>query len=591
MFLVRPSRCLWGVLFLLAALCCFEAGGFRVLAAGDDLSLTKKGKAGKQRPQPAEAPAKPAEKPLELKDNPPQANPPGEKAVVNPAELLRRRASKVKPIQIQLKEGDDVDAVWNDYFAAHSGDNAPSEASVRETVARLMNEHQFGHAIACMYAALRNQQGYPWMYESLSIALQADRRSPEEIERVLLSVLDFASNPLEVMYLAQYMARSGLEKRALQLFQQVSQVWPFAPQPYVAGLQLAQKLDDLEGIEWATLGILSQPWPNQQMQIWDSGWNTALATLERLRSENRKQEANDYKQKIDEALARDLVVVLSWNGEADVDLLVEEPAGSVCSFRIPRTLSGGIMLGDTVARSKKDELKAEGAQEAYVLPKGFSGEYRVLVRRVWGKVTANKVTIDVIWHYWTKQERSMRQQIDLSGDEAVCVVPLEDGRRTEPLEQQQLANAVANQVALQWFWYALNQQQLAEGGNQADVNRQINAQSDYSVVGSMAKSRAKQPGAPGRLDRVNPFFVRGAAGYQPVISTLPQGAMMFTTAVVSADRRYVRVSPLPIFSVVSEVNTFNYFSGASGTSNGAGGGGFGGGGGAGGLGGFGGRGI
>jgi hypothetical protein len=580
---------------------------FRLIAAGDDLTLGKNKKTKNAKPQPKTAEAKPvepkADKPkfdrpaaVQPEDpvQPKEAVAGEEKDVAAAAERVRRRAAKVELIRIEVKEGDDIDAVWNDYFAAHSGEDengeakAPSEASVRETVAQLMKDHKFDHAIACMYAALRNQQGQPWMYESLSIALQADDRSPEEIERVLLSVLDFATNPLEVMYLAQYMARSGLEKRALQLFQQVSQVWPFVPQPYVAGLQLAQKLDDLEGIEWATLGILSQPWPTQQIQIWDNGWNTAQATLDRLRSENRKAEANEYKQKVDEALARDLVVVLTWNGEADVDLLVEEPAGSVCSFRIPRTLSGGIMLGDTVARSKKDERKADSAQEAYVLPKGFSGEYRVLVRRVWGKVTANKVTVDVIWHYWTKKERTERKQIDLSGDEAVCVVSLEDGRRTEPLEQQQLANAVANQVALQWFWYALNQQQLAGStGNQVDVNRQITAQTDYSVVGSMAKSRGKQKGGPG-LNRVNPFFVRGAAGYQPVISTLPQGAQMFTTAVVSADRRYVRVSPLPIFSEVSQVNTFNYFTGASGTSGGAGGGGFGAGGGAGGLGGFGG---
>lgn len=568
-------------------------GGFRTFFVGDDLTLTKKRKAAPRQPRLEETQAKPAEgKPLELKGEQPQAEPPaegpvGQKALVNPAELLKRRAAKVKPIQIQFKEGDNVDQVWNDYFAAHTGEQAPSDAIVRETVARLMNDHKFDHAIACMYAALRNQQGQPWMYESLSIALQADRRSPEEIERVLLSVLDFASNPLEVMYLAQYMARSGLEKRALQLFQQVSQVMPFAPQPYVAGLQLAQKLDDLEGIEWATLGILSQPWPTQHIHIWDSGWNAALSTLERLRSENRKDEANEFKRKVDEAMVRDLAVRLSWNGEADVDLLVEEPAGSLCSFRVPRTLSGGVMLGDTVARSKKDELKAEGAQEAYVAARAFSGDYRILVRRVWGKVAANKVTVDVIWHYWTKKERRERKQIDLSAGEAVCVVPLEDGRRTEPLEQQQLANAVANQVALQWFWHALYQQQLdINDGDQVDVNRQINAQTDYSAVGSMSKSRGKQPGGPGRLDRVNPFFVRNVAGYQPSISSFPQGAMMFTSAVVSADRRYVRVSPLPIFSVISEVNTFNYFTGASGSSGGGGQGGFGGGGGGRGLGGF-----
>jgi uncharacterized membrane protein YgcG len=69
-------------------------------------------------------------------------------------------------------------------------------------------------------------------------------------------------------------------------------------------------------------------------------------------------------------------------------------------------------------------------------------------------------------------------------------------------------------------------------------------------------------------------------GYQPVITVLPSGAMMTVApAVVLHDRRYVRVSPQPTFSGISQVNTFNYVTGSSGTSNGSTGGssGFGGG--------------
>jgi hypothetical protein len=83
------------------------------------------------------------------------------------------------------------------------------------------------------------------------------------------------------------------------------------------------------------------------------------------------------------------------------------------------------------------------------------------------------------------------------------------------------------------------------------------------------------------------LFVRGGAvGYQPVISILPEGTSLFTMAVISADRRYVRITPSPMISAIGEVSTFNYASGTSGTSGqggqgglGGGGGGFGGGGG------------
>jgi hypothetical protein len=144
------------------------------------------------------------------------------------------------------------------------------------------------------------------------------------------------------------------------------------------------------------------------------------------------------------------------------------------------------------------------------------------------------------------------------------------------LAEQQVANAVAGQVAA-------GRQLLAQ---------QLNALNNPQALGSFL-SGANQSGQTDGLgfNPFNPFVpfgFKGAVGYQPVITSLPKGAIMTTSAVISADRRYVRVSPTPFFSGVSEVNTFNYVTGASGTSNGAGGGGFGSGGGGGGLGGFGG---
>ena len=54
---------------------------------------------------------------------------------------------------------------------------------------------------------------------------------------------------------------------------------------------------------------------------------------------------------------------------------------------------------------------------------------------------------------------------------------------------------------------------------------------------------------------------RGPVGFMPQIQTLPQGASMSATpslAVVSADRRFVRTSPMPFCSQIGEVTTFNF---------------------------------
>lgn len=89
-------------------------------------------------------------------------------------------------------------------------------------------------------------------------------------------------------------------------------------------------------------------------------------------------------------------------------------------------------------------------------------------------------------------------------------------------------------------------------------------------------------------------------GFQPIIQTIPDGVQLTVRAVVSADRRYVRLSILPVFTNVTDVFTFSFISGVGGGGGGLGGGGgglgggggnFGGGGGGGGLGGGGGGGL
>ena len=56
-----------------------------------------------------------------------------------------------------------------------------------------------------------------------------------------------------------------------------------------------------------------------------------------------------------------------------------------------------------------------------------------------------------------------------------------------------------------------------------------------------------------------------AAAQQPVIVVLNEGTFMTVQAVVSDDRRFVRLTVVPVFSKIGEVNTFQ-FTGSSTTS-------------------------
>jgi hypothetical protein len=438
------------------------------------------------------------------------------------------------------------DAFWTSYFAEHR----PDSAAVRETARQLVAKKQLDQVIAMINAALRSGQPQAWMYESLGIAMELKGSSKPDIERAVMSAADFSTSPDELMYIAQYLSRMGLDRRAMLVCQQVAKVAPLRSEAYVLGLRSAEEVNDVAGIRWATVGILSQAWPTNMAEIELSASRVAKSTLERLASEGRTAERDAFLKELQEAVVRDCVVRVSWTGDADVDVSVEEPSGSVCSAIDPRTIGGGVKLGDGyTAKDKADE----GASEVYVCPKGFAGSYRVQIHRVWGEVAAGKVTVDVYTHLRSGEMQHERQQLEVSDKDALVIFDLNHGRRAEPIETAQIASAVKRQETL----------------SRSVLAQQLNTGSDPSV--------APNPNRffPG-LDRRLAFQGRNAVGFQPIIQTLPEGTMMSTTGVVSSDRRYVRGAVAPIFSVIGDVQTFT-FAGSSQPANGGGGGGLGGG--------------
>jgi hypothetical protein len=211
-------------------------------------------------------------------------------------------------------------------------------------------------------------------------------------------------------------------------------------------------------------------------------------------------------------------------------------------------------LGDTAAAV---DPKSATQRERYVAAKAFPGTYWILVRRATGKVAADTVTADLTLNRGTDREQTLRRQIPLGAGEVMFNIDLPEGRRREPLLDAQVAHDVAVQQDL----------------GRAILAQQLGGIADPAAAASLAQSRR---GTTGQPIPGMPFFRSGAVGYQPVISTLPEGTNMFATAVVSADRRYVRVTVMPLFSGVGQVTQFNFSGagargGAGGAAGGAGG--------------------
>ena len=204
--------------------------------------------------------------------------------------------------------------------------------------------------------------------------------------------------------------------------------------------------------------------------------------------------------------------------------------------------------GDAYAKSGKTD--PDGYSETYVLPQGFSGQYKLLLRRIWGRVATGKVTVDIDTHSGTSESTHVRQQIPLSERDALVNFDLADGRRTEPLEQAQIAVAAAGQAAV----------------NRTILAQQFNTLAEGSLGDSGGTGTGTGTGTIPNTNPLSPFFLRGAVGYQVRPQFFPEGAQMGVVAVISADRRFVRISTVPFFSSIPEVNTFNSTTGQSGTS-------------------------
>lgn len=474
--------------------------------------------------------------------------------------------------------------VWVDSIKTQTGDQrAEAEAALARwvqaklQVAKRVAERgdatqttmHFEQIVAPLSEVVRESLPAPWVYEGLALAMQGANYPPSEIRRVLLSSIDFGADTQAAIKIARYLETQGMKAEALSIYRDAHRANPAERLPLEAGLQLSLELEDRDAAQWSTVGVLAQAWRDEELDIIEKAALLAKATYIRLSNEGRKMEAYSFEQALKQAQIRDMVVRVSWTGNADIDIAVEEPTGTVCSATNPRTIAGGLLLGDA---SSMDKAGRDGYSETYACAQGYSGVYRIAIRKIWGDVAGGKVTVQMVTDYKTPDQRYIEQQVSLDRD-AILIAEVKNGHRKEPIAEAQLAKL---QVDKQFASEAVLAQ--AAPTNESTESPSLQQQWAYQRMLSSYASRTQGRGVP-------PFFRPGAVGYRPNIMVIPSGTSFVGTAVISGDRRYVRITAAPFFSDIVAVDTFNFINGA-GTNNGAGGGlGGGGGGGGGGLGG------
>ena len=403
--------------------------------------------------------------------------------------------------------------VWQRFFV----EQKPKPAEVAEIVRRLHQSRQHEHVIACIETALIQSEPQPWMYEVLGLSMEFAKRPKEDVERAMLSRVDFTAAKFpDILESAAYLKSLGCDHQALVLYRQAARLAPARPEAYILGLRVARDLKDVPAVEWGAAGVLTNVWQTGYETHHREAENIAAVVEESLSKSGRVAESDTLKASVAAAHQRDLILRLTWAGNADLDLSVEEPNGGVCSFESRFTQGGGAYTHDGYGP------KIANCFEEYICASGLPGDYVVRVSVLSGDVVGRRAELVIRRYVGTADESEKTMPIPIDGRDKVVRLTLHEGRRQSLVER---------------------------------------SAADLPIHGDFASSVAG--GARQAIGQVVPAssLGGGAIGFQPVIGTIPEGLSLSAMAIVTGDRRYVRLSLAPFLSGLREINTFSIPSG------------------------------
>ena len=291
---------------------------------------------------------------------------------------------------------------------------------------RLHAEKKYDHGIAVIESALLAGQVQPWMYDVLAVMMELAGRPKADVERALLSRLDFsATDVASTLFSAAYLARFGAKEHALKLYRQAAELEPTRPEPYILGLRLAREMKDQAAIGWAAAGVLQAAWTKDYEQLHREAEDAALDAERSLREAGKISQADALRDSMAQSRVHDLHVRLQWAGDGDLDLSVEEPLGTVASCEDRQSRGGGVHIHDGYGPDPKN------CYEEYVCAIGVPGVYVIHVRRVDGNIVGKRAQVTVVRNQGAKNESTQTFVIKLDQDNKAIRVAVPDGRRRQ----------------------------------------------------------------------------------------------------------------------------------------------------------------
>ncbi len=394
----------------------------------------------------------------------------------------------------------------------------------------LFDEGLYDHAAEFLKANLRNGiLVEPWVYEALAIALEFGGTAlPEEIQRARLSAISL--NPTDAgsyVKAAQACAEHKQYEKALAFCKQAAQLEPGLSSAYAEALVFAEKSKDIKGMEWAVTKVVSQDWPGDNQTLQLKANKNLDKLMQSLQTDRRTDEAARLQASIQKLRQRDLVINMTWqpgaSGDADLEMEIKEPTGTICSSQYRMTPGGGALSGLTLSSQRK---------ATYAASQAFSGEYQIGVKRLWGQPAAGQFRLEIIQHQGTPQEKRRVETFSIDQTFSMKIV-LANGRRTD---LAQVSTALPRQ----------------------SKDDAIQAESVMSKLRSIADPVGEQlprgvAGAIGKY-RTSPVVVAPPSGkengqlvYQGGASSDASGVYLTTQGYLSADGQSLRIRVNPVF--------------------------------------------
>jgi hypothetical protein len=285
------------------------------------------------------------------------------------------------------------------------------------------------HAALVGYLTNHGKLAEPWMYEALAGAIELNRLPAADAKKALDYAADLAQrshNPNHLVSAADELLRRSYFERVGTLLDEAMQKVPHRCEPIVMAVNLAQKTKDPQRMADAVERLLSLGWPGQDEYFRLEVANQVDKLAKALREDGKGQVADSLLAKLNASQTRDLYFRLSWDGDADFDLVVEEPLGATATYQSPRTVFGGSIIKNGYGSHP---------EEVYVCPRGFDGDYTIRVSSIYTNPSSpvTRLTLETIVHEGTADEKKETHTLSPDKQNKPVIVHLAAGRRKKVL--------------------------------------------------------------------------------------------------------------------------------------------------------------